>query len=122
MVPCLGSGKRPTNDARLVARLAAEGKIHRDIRRSIKRALVGASTRKSRPQPDSTTPASSLDKHRSVQGLLRQYLPRRLDFRTLTQADFNAIAQQLNERPRQTLAFKTPSQSLVSCAGNSLDI
>jgi IS30 family transposase len=36
-------------------------------------------------------------------GLLRQYLPRRLDFRTLTQADFDAIAQELNERPRQTL-------------------
>jgi IS30 family transposase len=49
----------------------------------------------------------------NTNGLLRQYLPRRLDFRTLTQADFNAIAQQLNERPRQTLDFKTPSQALA---------
>ena len=46
-------------------------------------------------------------------GLLRQYLPRRLDFRTLTQADLDAIAQELNERPRQTLGFKTPSQALA---------
>jgi IS30 family transposase len=29
------------------------------------------------------------------------------------QADFDAIAQQLNERPRQTLGFKTPSQALA---------
>jgi hypothetical protein len=37
----------------------------------------------------------------------------RLDLRTLTQADFDAIAQELNERPRQTLGFKTPSQALA---------
>ena len=49
----------------------------------------------------------------NTNGLLRQYLPRRLDFRTLTQADFDAIAQELNERPRQTLEFKTPSQALA---------
>ncbi len=49
----------------------------------------------------------------NTNGLLRQYLPRRLDFRTLTQADFDAIAQELNERPRQTLKFKTPSQALA---------
>jgi len=49
----------------------------------------------------------------NTNGLLRQYLPRRLDFRTLTQADLDAIAQELNERPRQTLGFKTPSQALT---------
>jgi IS30 family transposase len=38
---------------------------------------------------------------------------RTLDFRTLTQADFDAIADQLNRRPRQTLGFKTPSQALA---------
>jgi IS30 family transposase len=49
----------------------------------------------------------------NTNGLLRQYLPRRLDFRQLTQADLDAIAQELNERPRQTLGFKTPSQALA---------
>jgi transposase, IS30 family len=44
---------------------------------------------------------------------LRQYLPRRLGFHTLTQADCDTIAQELNERPRQTLQFKTPSQALA---------
>ncbi|MGY2703307.1 IS30 family transposase [Nocardioides sp. HB32] len=49
----------------------------------------------------------------NTNGLLRQYLPRRLDFRTMTQADLDAIALELNDRPRQTLAFKTPSQALA---------
>ena len=49
----------------------------------------------------------------NTNGLLRQYLPRTLDFRTLTQPDFDAIADQLNGRPRQTLGFKTPSQALA---------
>jgi IS30 family transposase len=49
----------------------------------------------------------------NTNGLLRQYLPRGLDFRTLTQADLDAIALELNERPRQTLGFKTPSQALA---------
>ena len=49
----------------------------------------------------------------NTNGLLRQYLPRTLDFRTLTQTDFDAIAAELNGRPRQTLGFKTPSQALA---------
>ena len=49
----------------------------------------------------------------NTNGLLRQYLPRRLDFRTLTQADLDAIALELNQRPRQTLGFKTPSQAFA---------
>jgi IS30 family transposase len=49
----------------------------------------------------------------NTNGLLRQYLPRRLDFRTLSQAELDTIAAELNERPRQTLGFKTPSQALA---------
>ena len=49
----------------------------------------------------------------NTNGLLRQYLPRTLDFRTLTQADFDTFADKLNGRPRQTLDFKTPSQALA---------
>ena len=49
----------------------------------------------------------------NTNGLLRQYLPRRIDFRTLTQQDLDAIALELNDRPRQTLGFKTPSQALA---------
>ncbi len=49
----------------------------------------------------------------NTNGPLRQYLPRRLDLRQLTQADLDAIAHQHNERPRQTLGSKTPSQALA---------
>ena len=49
----------------------------------------------------------------NTNGLLRQYLPHNLNFRTLTQADFDAIADKLNTRPRQTLGFRTPSEALA---------
>jgi IS30 family transposase len=49
----------------------------------------------------------------NTNGLLRQYLPRTVDMRDYSQADFDAIADQLNGRPRQTLGFKTPSQALA---------
>jgi IS30 family transposase len=49
----------------------------------------------------------------NTNGLLRQYLPRTLNMRTYSQADFDAIADRLNGRPRQTLSFKTPSQALA---------
>jgi transposase, IS30 family len=49
----------------------------------------------------------------NTNGLLRQYLPRRQNFRQLTQHDFDAIAAELNDRPRQTLDFKTPSEALA---------
>ncbi len=41
--------------------------------------------------------------------LLRQYLPKGRDFRKLTQDQLNTIAVELNTRPRQTLAWRTPS-------------
>jgi IS30 family transposase len=51
--------------------------------------------------------------NQNTNGLLRQYLPRRLDFRSLTQSDSDAIARELSDRPRPTLGFKTPSQALA---------
>ena len=49
----------------------------------------------------------------NTNGLLRQYLPRRIDFRQFSQDHFDTIAAELNDRPRQTLGFKTPSQALA---------
>ena len=49
----------------------------------------------------------------NTNGLLRQYLPRRLNFRELTQQDSDPIAGELNNRPRQTLHVKTPSEALA---------
>lgn len=42
--------------------------------------------------------------------LLRQYLPRKLDFSTLSQEELDRIAAELNERPRETLDWKTPAE------------
>ena len=49
----------------------------------------------------------------NTNGLLRQYLPKRINFRDLTQDDFDRIAAELNDRPRQTLGFRTPSEALA---------
>jgi IS30 family transposase len=49
----------------------------------------------------------------NTNGLLRQYLSRSADLRQLDQVALDAIAAELNSRPRQTLGFKTPSQALA---------
>jgi IS30 family transposase len=43
-------------------------------------------------------------------GLLRQYLPKGSCLRSLTQAQCDRIARELNNRPRKRLGFKTPAQ------------
>jgi IS30 family transposase len=48
----------------------------------------------------------------NTNGLLRQYLPKGIDLTTFTQADLDAIAAKLNTRPRKTLGFETPGDSL----------
>src|SRR6516165_10121144 len=48
----------------------------------------------------------------NTNGLLRQYLPRRSRLGDRTQTELDQIATELNNRPRQTLAWKTPSQVL----------
>ncbi len=47
----------------------------------------------------------------NTNGLLRQYFPRSTDFRALTQSDLDAVAAELNGRPRQTPGWKSPCQA-----------
>ena len=49
----------------------------------------------------------------NTNGLLRQYLPRTTNMQTLTQHDLDAIAAELNGRPRQTLDWMKPSEKLA---------
>ncbi|AEM83987.1 IS30 family transposase [Streptomyces violaceusniger] len=42
--------------------------------------------------------------------LLRQYLPKGADLRTFSQADLDAIAHELNHRPRKTHGYRTPAE------------
>lgn len=44
----------------------------------------------------------------NTNGLLRQYFPKGIDLSTISQAKLNAVARQLNERPRKTLGYETP--------------
>jgi IS30 family transposase len=48
----------------------------------------------------------------NTNGLLRQYLPRKSRFAERTQSELDAIAAELNGRPRKTLDFRTPAQAL----------
>jgi transposase, IS30 family len=46
----------------------------------------------------------------NTNGLIRQYLPKGMCLRNTSQADCDAIATELNNRPRQRLGFRTPSE------------
>ena len=54
----------------------------------------------------------------NTNGLLRQYFPKGTDISGYSQAQLNAVARKLNERPRKTLNYETPaerfSQSVAS--------
>ena len=48
----------------------------------------------------------------NTNGLLRQYFPRGFDFSTVNEVQLDAVADELNERPRKRLEFANPTERL----------
>jgi IS30 family transposase len=55
----------------------------------------------------------------NTNGLLRQYMPKGMDISGFSQLQLNAIARQLNERPRKTLGFHTPAEMFSECVAST---
>lgn len=55
----------------------------------------------------------------NTNGLLRQYLPKKADLSSYSQADLDEIALRLNQRPRKTLGFQTPADKLQASVAST---
>ena len=55
----------------------------------------------------------------NTNGLLRQYFPKGMDLSKVHQNRLNAVARRLNERPRETLNFRTPAERFSQCVAST---
>jgi IS30 family transposase len=55
----------------------------------------------------------------NTNGLLRQYFPKGMDLSNVHQNRLNAVARQLNERPRETLQFYSPAEKFSECVAST---
>lgn len=119
-VMLIGLGGRHTADMVADALAAHIVDLPRQLRRSITWDQGKEMAQHARFSIDSGVPVYFCDprspwqrgSNENTNGLLRQYLPRKTLMHTITQAQLDDIAAELNGRPRQTLGFMTPSEAL----------
>jgi IS30 family transposase len=49
----------------------------------------------------------------NTNGLLRQYFPKGTDFSAVSESDLDAVADELNDRPRKRLGFHKPTEKIT---------
>jgi transposase, IS30 family len=62
---------------------------------------------------DPYSPPWQRGSNENINGLLRQYLPKGTDLSTCTPAQLQAIADELNDRPRKRFGYHTPREQLA---------
>ena len=50
----------------------------------------------------------------NTNGLIRQYFPKKTDFRNITDEQVKQVMNKLNSRPRKSLGFETPNQLFIN--------
>ena len=58
----------------------------------------------------------------NTNGLLRQYLPKGLDFDTISNKYLTHVEKLLNTRPRKSLKYQTPYKVMKNLTGVALQI
>ncbi len=57
----------------------------------------------------------------NTNGLLRQYFPARTDLAAVSQEQLDAVAAELNGRPRKTLGWMTPAEHFAALLPEPLE-
>ena len=55
----------------------------------------------------------------NLNGLIRQYFPKKSDFKLINEQQVNQVVDKLNNRPRKRSGFKTPDEIFAQAINNN---
>ena len=58
----------------------------------------------------------------NLNGLVRQYFPKKANFEEITQEQINRVVNNLNNRPRKRFDFKTPNEVFAQKLNENLKV